>query len=114
MSSESPMSEVAANIALEGGYNPCDKFSGNESFWLKNVGCPPGFIPDTTNEYCYKVLPNLETLSDGQYKCEYENGAEIITFLSNYEVLSLIFLLKMGKNINTITFIQIKHVLKVI
>jgi hypothetical protein len=97
MSSESPMSKVAANIALEGGYDPCDKFSGNESFWLKNLGCESGFIPDAANEYCYKVLPTLETLSVGKYKCEYENDAEMIGFLSNHEVLSLIFLLKMGK-----------------
>ncbi len=96
MSSENPMSEIAANIALVGGYDPCEKFSGNESFWLNNHGCQPGFIPDSGNEYCYKVLPTMDSLIGGKHRCEYENDAQMIEFASNHEVLSFILLLKTG------------------
>jgi hypothetical protein len=96
MSSESPMSEIAANIALERGYNPCDKFSGNENFFVNNLGCKPGFIPAPGNEYCYKVLPTLETFNDGKSKCEHEYDAEMIMFLCNNDVLAFISLLKTG------------------
>ena len=87
MSSKNPVNEISSKIALDGGYDPCTKFTGNESFWSKNAGCDPGFIAGDGNEYCFKVLPNLETISDGKRKCQYEYGAEMIVFFSNSEVL---------------------------
>jgi hypothetical protein len=96
MSSKNPVNEIAANIALDGGYDPCTKFTGNEDFWKKNAGCDPGFTPGPGNEYCFKVLPTLETMSDGKRKCQYEYGADMILFLSNSEVIRFFNLVKRG------------------
>jgi hypothetical protein len=96
MSSKNPVKEIAANIALEGGYDPCTKFTGTERFWKKNIGCDPGFTPGTGNEYCFKVLPTLETMSDGQRRCQYEYGAEMILFRSDSEVLDFFHLIHRG------------------
>ncbi len=96
MSSKNPIDEITTNIALDGGYDPCTKFTGNEDFWIKNAGCDPGFTPDNGNEYCFKVLSTLETMSDGKRKCQYEFGSDMILFLSNSEVLQFFNLVKKG------------------
>lgn len=92
------MNEIVANIALDGGYNPCRKFSGNESLWINNVGCEEGFMPDWGKEYCYKVLENKENFKDGNYQCEYQYDAEMILFSTNSEVVSFLKLLQRGNN----------------
>jgi hypothetical protein len=96
LSAKNPLNSIAAKIALDGGYDPCDNFSGNETFWTKNPECEPGFIPDYTSGYCYKVLSTLETLNDGQKKCEYSYDAEMILFNSNSEVQGFINLIQQG------------------
>jgi len=96
MSSKNPMNDLAAKIALDGGYNPCTKFTGNESFWDKNAGCDFGFIPDYDNGYCYGVLPDVENLNDGENKCNYNYAAEMILFNSNSEVNGFINLIQKG------------------
>jgi len=90
------MNDLAAKIALDGGYDPCSKFSGNESFWTKTPECDADFIPDRENGYCYKVLPNLNNLNDGQSECEYVYAAEMVLFNSNKEVDGLINLIQTG------------------
>ena len=96
MSSKNPINNLASKIALDGGYDPCSKFSGYEKFWNEINECEPGFIPDYANGYCYKILPTFETLNDGKKKCEYENNAEIVLFNSNSEVSEFINLILGG------------------
>ena len=96
MSSKNPMNNLAAKIALDGGYDPCSKFSGNEKFWSQMTACETGFIPDYSNGYCYKVLPTFDTLNDGKKKCEYDNNAELLLFNSNSEVTEFINLILSG------------------
>jgi hypothetical protein len=100
MSSKNSASEIAANIALEGGYDPCDFFSGNETFWTSNAGCNEGFVADSNKEYCYKILSSLENLSDGRSKCEYEYDANLILFHTNSEVVSFLKMVESGKQFN--------------
>jgi hypothetical protein len=97
MSSKNPVNEIAANIVLEGGYDPCNTHNGDEMFWTKSEGCDKGFIEDPNKDYCYKVLPTLENLNDGQRKCEYEHDADLILFSTNSEVLSFLKLAETGK-----------------
>ena len=97
MSSKSPVNEIAAQIALDGGYNPCYKLYGNESFWNDHVGCEPGFVSDHAKEYCFKVLPDLENMSDGKSKCKDNSAAEMVLFDSNSQVLHLLDLTQKGK-----------------
>ena len=91
------MDYLTAKIALEGGYDPCIKFTGNENFWAENVGCKNGFIPDQVNGYCYKILPTLENINDGDKKCAFNYDADVVLFNSNSEVKGLINLLHGGK-----------------
>ena len=98
MSSKNPMNDLAAKIALDGGYDPCNKFSGNETFWTKTPECDPGFTPDYNSGYCYKVLPTLYNLNDGQNECEYQYAAEMVLFNSNQEVDGMINLIQTGRS----------------
>ncbi len=107
MSSKNPVNEIAANIAFEGGYDPCDTFTGNEIFWTKNDGCEDGFIQDSNKEYCYKILTTLESLSDGQSKCEYEYDADLILFYTNFEVLSFLKLVETGKQAHVYQYYKV-------
>jgi hypothetical protein len=96
MTCKSPMDYLTAKIALEGGYDPCSKFTGNEKFWSENVGCDPGFVPDEANGYCYKVMPTLENMNNGEKQCKFNYDAEMVLFNSNSEVKGLINLLHKG------------------
>jgi hypothetical protein len=57
MASKNPNNDIAAKIALNGGYDPCPTYRLGGAFWDANEGCDPGFVPDYTNGYCYMVLP---------------------------------------------------------
>ncbi len=97
LTAKNPLNSLAAKVALDGGYDPCIRFSGNEDFWTENAWCGPGFIPDESSGYCYKVLSDMENLLDGKRKCEYSNDAEMVLFNSNSEVYGFINLILEGK-----------------
>ncbi len=96
LSSKNPVNEIAAKIALDGGYDPCSKFTGNENFWKNTPHCDLGFVVDHANGYCYKVLPSLENFNDGKITCNYNYDAEMVLFYSDPEVKSFINLALKG------------------
>ena len=96
MVSKNPMNDIDSKIALNGGYDPCTNFFGNESFWTENAGCEPGFVPDKNNVYCYKVLSKLENFNNGKQICKYNYKAEMVLFHSNLEVKGLIKIILQG------------------
>ncbi len=104
MASKNPNNDIAAQIALKGGYDPCPVFRLGGAFWDENEGCDPDFIPDYANGYCYKVLPELASLDDGENNCEYYYDAEMVLFESNKQVNGLISLIKSGTIYNKLYF----------
>lgn len=111
MSSKNYKTDLSAKIALDGGYNACNKFSGNENFWAERFGCDPGFIPDEMNGYCYKVLPTLENLKDGEKICEFDYSAELVLFNTDSEVIGLVELIQRGKNCSVFVFFTFRSYL---
>ena len=105
MSSKNYKKYLSAKIALDGGYNPCNKFSGNENLWAGRFGCDPGFIPDKWNGYCYKVLPTLENFEDGEKICDHNYSSEIVLFYMDAEVSGLVELIERGKTFFCLSFI---------
>ena len=100
MTAKNPDADIAASVALDGGYNPCD----NSSFYSQkrrkrqtSNGCDSGFIPDTTNDLCYMALTNLDYLDDGATTCQSLNGAELLYFETDAEVQGFLNILKSGK-----------------
>ncbi len=96
MSSKSPFDDIAAKIVLDGGYDVCKKFPPNDVFWINNVGCDYGFIPDATNGYCYTVLSTLENLDDGESGCKIQYDAELLLFDTKSQVEGFIKLVRSG------------------
>ena len=96
MASKNPNNDIAAQIALHGGYDPCPTFRLGGTFWDANEGCDPGFVPDFANGYCYMVLPELASLDDGENNCEYYYDAELVLFESKDQVNGLISLINAG------------------
>ena len=96
LASKNPSNDIAAKIILDGGYSPCQRYSEDDIFWSKNIGCDSGFIPDYINGYCLMVLPTKETLTDGDNLCKNNYDAELILFDKNEEVDSMITLIKTG------------------
>jgi hypothetical protein len=96
MASKNPTSEIAAKIALDGGFDPCETMNKSDLFWSSHEGCEPDFIGDDQNGYCYKVLSTLENLDDGEKLCNYQSDAELLMFDTNSEVKGLIRLIKNG------------------
>jgi hypothetical protein len=52
MMSKSPDTAIAANVALDGGFNPCDNSSGLTSRKKRAAvtGCDPGRVPKMYNK----------------------------------------------------------------
>jgi len=107
--SKNPSNDIAAKIALDGGYDPCSKFQENESLWIQNLGCHPGFIPDHKNGYCYFVLPSKENLEDGENICRSDFDAELLLFDRNSEVVGLIKLIGAGEFLCSIVYNSISQ-----
>ena len=96
MASKNPTNEIAAKIALDGGYDPCKTMNKSDLFWRINEGCGPDFITDFLSGYCYKVLTTVKNLDDGEKICNYNFDAELIMFDTNSEVEGLLTLIKTG------------------
>ena len=41
MASKNPNNDIAARVVLDGGYNPCQTFAENSSFWTDTTGGNP-------------------------------------------------------------------------
>ena len=64
LTSKNPDADVAAMVALEGGFNPCDNSTllGSRKVSTDNVStspCDPGFVLDASNGYCYMALDGV-------------------------------------------------------
>ncbi len=93
MSSKNPSNDIATQILLHRGYDPCLKFTDNEKFWSSYKPCEPGFIPDFKNGYCYYLLPIKKNLQDGDDFCRNNYDGELLLFDKNSEVEELITLI---------------------
>ena len=63
------------------------------------AGCDPGFSADLVNYICYKVLPYQDNEFSAFQDCYDDfNGADLLQFDSDAEVLGLLTILKSGKN----------------
>jgi hypothetical protein len=109
MASKNPSSEIAAQILLDGGYDPCLKFDDNDTFWSNHIGCEDGFIPDYKNGYCYMLLPSKKTLQEGIDYCADNYDAELILFEKNSQVDGFITLMNKGKYVSRISDIKKLH-----
>ena len=97
MASKNPVNEIAARIALDRGYDPCQRFLDDDIFWRNKNECDPDFVPDPDNGYCYKVLSTESNFDDGVNDCILNSDAELVEFNSNSEVNGLIKLIETGK-----------------
>jgi hypothetical protein len=86
MASKNPQNDIAANILIDGGYDPCRKFPDNSTFWTNKIGCDPGFTADDKSGYCYMLLPNKENIQDGDKYCKNYYDAELVSFDTSSEV----------------------------
>ena len=98
LSSKDPDNEIATQIILDGGYDPCDTLGKkSKSFWKELEGCGAGFIPDPVNGYCYKLIPEMKlNLDEGEKYCEMNYDADLILFYSNAEVDGFLNIFKSG------------------
>ena len=94
LSSKNPSNDIIAKIAFDGGL--CQKMNENAKFWTENPECDPGFVPDRSNGYCYRLLSGLKTLDDGDAFCEDQLDAELLLFDLNDEVDGFIDLIETG------------------
>jgi hypothetical protein len=64
LTSKNPDSDIAAMVAIDGGYDPCNSSSVFGSRSTTNsttvptttASCDAGFVLDSANGYCYIVL----------------------------------------------------------
>ena len=105
LSSIRPDLAIAAQVAFDGGYDPCN----NATFFLtedskrkkRNVIniCNTGFVADEDNGYCYLNLEKIkgrQTVSYGQTYCKRLN-AELLTFENDAQVEGFLKLYSSGK-----------------
>jgi hypothetical protein len=97
MASKNPTNEIASNILLDGGYDPCTKFPPNATFWTNKSECDPGFISDNSSGYCYMLLPNSKSLKAGDEYCKNNYDAELISFDTKSDVDGFFTLIINGK-----------------
>jgi hypothetical protein len=97
MASKNPTNDIAANILLDGVYDPCTKFPENDTFWAKHKSCDVGFTADNISGYCYMLLPNKKTLLDGDKFCKKYHDAELVSFDKSSEVDGFFKLFAKGK-----------------
>ena len=102
LTSKNPDGDIAASVALEGGYNPCDNSSTfNQTQTMKQKrstgsDCKDGFVADVVNGLCYTVLPESTNLDDGSSKCIDTYEAEALYFNKDSQVDELLVLLTSG------------------
>jgi hypothetical protein len=98
LTSKDPDGDIAAAVALEGGYNACGN-SSQQSRKKRSTDsdCGAGFVADVVNGFCYTVLPTSTFLDDGDSNCIKNFEAEVLVFENDYQVDGLLGLLKSGE-----------------
>ncbi len=105
LSSVRPDLTIAAQIAFEGGYDPCNNdtfFLGQDSNRKKrntNEICDPNFEADEENGYCYLSIEKTlgpQTVSNGTDYCN-TYSAELLTFENDAQVEGFLQLYLSGK-----------------
>ncbi len=98
LTSKDPDGDIAAAVALEGGYNACS----NSSQQLRKKrstenDCGAGFVADVVNGFCYNVLPTSTFIDDGSSKCKNTFEADVLKFENDNQVDGLLGLLHSGE-----------------
>ncbi len=88
ISSNHPDLTIAAQVALDGGYDPCN----NKTFHLSKEKkrefiepCDPGFVLDSNNELCYTQMQEDASIQTGKDFCS-SLSAEILTFVNDVQI----------------------------
>ena len=87
--SKEPNSTIRSQVSLEGGYNLCTE----AQFLSKNYTCRKGFVSDSRNRNCYKVLNIVTNETVGNNSC---NPNSLLSFTKDREVEGFMDLLKTG------------------
>ena len=102
MTSKSPDLNIAAKVAFDGGYDPCNNatfFLGQDSKRKKRENtepCDSGFVADHDNGYCYIGYPwNILPVSNGKDFCN-SLSAELLTFENDAQITGLLQLIASG------------------
>jgi len=56
MISKNPNNEIAANRVYSRGFDQCEFFSENESFWDETQSCDDNFLPDSLGKITQPTL----------------------------------------------------------
>ena len=100
LTSQSPDAQIVAQIALEGGFDPCANSSGGKRKKRSTQSlCAEGFSADTTNRICYKSTEISQYQSDGIFTCNNYYDADLVMFYNDSYAQGFLALLKSGKAI---------------
>ena len=98
LTSQSPDAQIVAQIALEGGYNPCaGSIAGKRKKRSTASMCDVGFVADTTNKMCYKSAEISQYQIDGTDTCKNNYDADLVSFYNDSLAIGFLALLKSGK-----------------
>ena len=101
LTSQSPDAQIVAQIALEGGYDPCANSSGAKRKKRSTSSlCDEGFSADNTNRICYKSTGISQYQSDGIVTCNNNYNGDLVVFYNDSFAQGFLPLLKSGKSIS--------------
>ena len=104
IASKNPTNDVIAKVGFDGrrGSSKCQNVNPKLPFWTSDPICDADFVPDVANGYCYKLLPDLMSLDDGDEFCNSNYDAEVVGFDTKGEIHGLAKLIAKGKLINNL------------
>ena len=100
IASKNPEARIRAQVAREGGYDPCatsavtnanETENGSSSSAQVTYSCPSGYVKNPQSSYCYKTVE-----SEYNGYCEDKEDAETVTFQTDAEVDGFIQLIRQG------------------
>jgi hypothetical protein len=100
--SKNPDADIAAIVALEGGFNPCANTSAAAATTGRRkrstvAECDPGFVADDVNKYCYYAHYNLLPMRDSFDFCKAFNpDSELLYFENDNQVIGLLSMVSGG------------------
>jgi len=102
LSSIRPDLAIAAQVAFDGGYDPCNnatifliKDSERKKRAIIEI-CDKGFVADEDNGYCYLNVDKKQTVSYGQNFCK-RLSSDLLTFENDVQVAGFLNLYSSGK-----------------
>ena len=99
LTSQSPDAQIVAQIALEGGYDPCANTSGAKRKKRSASSlCDEGFSADNTNRICYKSTGISQYQSDGIFTCNNNFNGDLVVFYNDSFAQGFLPILKSGKS----------------